>query len=512
MGTQPVMGTGDPGSWRLAPSVAGDTQGIVASPFAHLPFGVALLLDASAAPGSAWLHALLTGDPAQACLQVTDATGKRTDGTGAAAGCAALAFTATGLAFLGLDRAVLDSFAQPFTEGMHTPNRRRRLGDTLLDPPARQAHPLWGGNAPVSDADAVVCEHTVHAAVLLYHETPDKLRDYAAPLRACLAAAGVSVAHELSLSLMLDSGTPPVSREHFGFADGISQPIPFGEAIVTDAGEPFPRHPVHGVAAGDLLLGHINAHGEPSPGPVVPATAANASLLPEADGAPGLASLGRNGSYLVMRELSQDVDAFWRSMARAARQLGHQDAAWVAERVVGWTKDGVVLAKTPPAPAKDGPANDFLFYDEDALGQHCPLGSHIRRSNPRDGLSPDAGSTATLLKAANNHRILRRGRKYASYDVPDAPALPGLLFMCLNTDLERQFEFVQQSWLMNPSFGTLFGEHDPLLGPAGPFTIPADPLRLRPDIATFVRLIGGEYFFLPSLPALRYLASLDSAP
>jgi deferrochelatase/peroxidase EfeB len=94
--------------------------------------------------------------------------------------------------------------------------------------------------------------------------------------------------------------------------------------------------------------------------------------------------------------------------------------------------------------------------------------------------------------------------------VPDAGTLPGLLFMCLNTDLERQFEFVQQTWLLNPSFAALFDERDPLLGPAGPFTIPTDPLRLRPPIDTFIRFIGGEYFFLPSLPALTYLSGLSS--
>ena len=378
--------------------------------------------------------------------------------------------------------------------------RRARAARFGVATPRRRANP-----------EAVVCERTVHAAVLLYHETAEKLAAHAAPVRACLASAAVAIAHELSLSLMFDDGTPPLAREHFGFADGISQPVPFGDAIVTDAGTPYPSHDVHAVAAGDLLMGHINAHDEPSPGPTVSAMAGGAGALPPAPGAAGLASLGMNGSYLVMRELSQDVDAFWRSMASAARQLGHDDAAWVAERVVGRTKDGVVLAKTPPPSTKDGPGNDFFFFDDDALGNFCPLGSHVRRSNPRDGLSPDAGSKATLLKAANNHRILRRGRKYAAYDVPDAPSLPGLLFMCLNTDLERQFEFVQQTWLMNPSFCALFGEHDPLLGPASPFTIPADPLRLRPEIATFVQLVGGEYFFLPSLPALDFLAGLGVA-
>ena len=49
---------------------------------------------------------------------------------------------------------------------------------------------------------------------------------------------------------------------------------------------------------------------------------------------------------------------------------------------------------------------------------------------------------------------------------------------------------------------------DPLVGSAGKFTIPLTPLRARVDVKTFVKLAGGEYFFLPSLPALRFLETL----
>jgi Dyp-type peroxidase family len=329
-------------------------------------------------------------------------------------------------------------------------------------------------------------------------------------VRATLAASGVGIVHELGLSLRYDGSDPPIAREHFGFADGISQPVPYGDGIVTQDGTPYPRHPVHGVAAGDVIMGLIDAHNEPSPAPLVPASAPGAGMLPAAPAdAPGVAggqrSLGLDGSYLVIRELSQDVGAFGKSMQEAATALGAPGPDWVAERVVGRTKDGVILAAQPPPPAADGPGNDFLYWDTDADGLHCPLGAHVRRANPRDGLSPSAGDRQTLLNATNNHRILRRGRKYDAYKVPLAQNLPGLLFMCLNTDLERQFEFVQQNWLLNPSFATLFGERDPLLGPEGPFTIPADPLRARPTIRTFIRFVGGEYFFLPSLAALAFL-------
>ncbi|HEV7874857.1 MAG TPA: peroxidase, partial [Enterovirga sp.] len=84
----------------------------------------------------------------------------------------------------------------------------------------------------------------------------------------------------------------------------------------------------------------------------------------------------------------------------------------------------------------------------------------------------------------------------------------GLLFICLNTDIARQFEFVQQTWLLNCNFATLFDETDPLVGPKGRFTVREQPLRRTVDVETFVRMAGGEYFFLPSLPALRYFAAL----
>jgi len=116
-----------------------------------------------------------------------------------------------------------------------------------------------------------------------------------------------------------------------------------------------------------------------------------------------------------------------------------------------------------------------------------------------------------LLDAANNHRILRRGRKYGSTiadPLKDDGKDRGLLFICLNTDITRQFEFVQQTWMLNPNFAFLYDEVDPLLGPKGMLTIPEKPLRRIIEVDTFVQMAGGEYFFLPSMPAIRYLATL----
>ena len=186
----------------------------------------------------------------------------------------------------------------------------------------------------------------------------------------------------------------------------------------------------------------------------------------------------------------------------------------MAGRAHHWPRAGRdLLIPGGTLPSKNGePDNDFGFLATDPYGHGCPFGSHVRRANPRDGLAAEEADGPTLLAAANSHRILRRARRFGPpvADLRDKEdhAHRGLLFMCLNTDIARQFEFIQQTWLLNRGFATLHGETDPLLGTRGAFTIPAEPVRRRVEVETYVQMFGGEYFFLPSLPALAYLASL----
>lgn len=149
--------------------------------------------------------------------------------------------------------------------------------------------------------------------------------------------------------------------------------------------------------------------------------------------------------------------------------------------------------------------NDFLFGAEDPQGLRCPFGAHIRRANPRDSLDP---GNQDQIDISNRHRIIRVGRAY----VPARGQKPGLMFMCLNGDIERQFEFVQQTWLSSETFQTLSAERDPLAGnrdgcPAG-FTIPTrdGPIRLKP-MSQFVIPRGGGYFFLPGRKLLEFLGA-----
>lgn len=525
-------------TWKLAQAIASDTQGLVVTGFGHLPNGRALFLElpAGSGPGGgAWLKVLEVVAP------VTPAVPPAGD-EAVQPRAAALAFTWTGLERLRLPPTALASFARPFREGMMQEDRLRRLGDRRGDEwqdTVIAGGPVWSANTPrrppverhvgaydVAEPckDKVVkTDLSVHAILLLYTETADDAGQWAAAVREALRPHGIEVVRELELLLDV-VGADNVSREHFGFADGLSQPEPFDKDgfVFLDGTKVCEADRVQGVPLGEFLIGYVNGHHESAPGPVVPGDGwGDVGLLPQHEAAQGFKDLGRNGTYMVVRELRQDVAAFWRSMdenaaaiqARDPRHSAHVTAEWLAERVVGRNRDGHLLCpggylKADPSGQPD---NRFLFHESDPHGVGCPPGSHVRRAHPRDALAPTAKDRQTLLAAANNHRILRRGRKFGpkiADDRTDDGQVRGLLFMCLNTDIARQFEFVQQTWLLNRDFATLSEESDPLVGPRGRMTIREEPLRRTVQVLTYVELAGGDYFFLPSLPAIRYLASL----
>src|SRR5262249_23157920 len=142
-------------------------------------------------------------------------------------------------------------------------------------------------------------------------------------------------------------------------------------------------------------------------------------------------------------------------------------------------------------------------------GLRCPIGSHIRRVNPRDSLP---FTREKSLELTRRHRLVRRARKYKESveDEDGTTDEDGLCFIALNADLRRQFEFIQETWINSPTFGGLDNDKDPNCGDndgSGEFTIQGDPAALRIyGIDRFVRVRGGGYFFLPGIAALKYLA------
>ncbi|GAA2078882.1 Dyp-type peroxidase [Actinomadura alba] len=386
-----------------------------------------------------------------------------------------LALTASGLRRLGLPAPIMEGFAAEFTEGMTAPHRSRFLGDTGDTDPRSW---LWGGPAsPRCDG-----------MVLLYARDATLLNAQQDLLCQALRAGGLTVLAELRT-------LPFTDTEPFGFRDGISQPVIEGLSKAAAAARTVP--------AGEFVLGYPNAYGLLTDRPLLPSSADPDRLLPRDHRRDGLADLGRGGSYLVLRQLEQDVAAFHRYVKDAAGPAGPD---LLAARLIGRWPSGAPLVKTPDDDPRLRDDNEFGYHRADPYGLACPIGAHIRRANPRDSLDPDPG-TAKSLEINDRHRLLRRGRPY------DTDGATGLYFLCLSGNLARQYEFVQHTWVNDPAFNGLSDATDPLVGPRGPggttFTVQARPARERHlGLPAFVRVRGGAYFFLPGIRALRYLARL----
>ena len=407
-----------------------------------------------------------------------------------------VAYTPAGLRRLGLPQSVVDTFSAEFTAGMADPNRSRILGD--LDESAPH-HWTWGGpNSPPFDG-----------LILLYAADPATLARLRAELRRTLEDVGVRTVADLETLELGDT-------EPFGFRDGISQPLIDGLTKDIRGGRAVP--------AGEFVLGYRNAYGLLTDRPLLPPSRDPGRLLPSDPGGSGAADLGHNGSYLVVRQLAQDVDGFWRYAEGATRRpdgsADPQAKVALAAKMVGRWPSGAPLVK---APDRDDPLlatdNDFAYQDTDPLGHACPLGAHVRRVNPRDTLDPSPGTDASL-EVNDRHRLLRRGRSYGPSAQGAAGEDPGpdtgLHFMCLAGNLSRQFEFVQHTWLNNPTFHGLYDDTDPLVGSrhcsGQEFTVPALPVRRRyRGLPQFVRTRGGAYLFLPGISALRYLEQLPAS-
>jgi Dyp-type peroxidase family len=387
--------------------------------------------------------------------------------------------TASGLTALGLPDSITTDFGDEFLDGMNAPQRSRFLGDAPADW-------LWGGPEQ-ADVDLLV---------ISYARDAHALAAAVAQVDGHAASAGVILVHQLQTHGISDI-------EPFGFRDGISQP--YVPELASSADDPRARP----VALGEFVLGYPNAYGRFTRRPVLDPALDPLGQLPRLpagvdDVFPrGGSDLGRNGSYLVLRTLAQDVAGFEDYVAGAADHLG-VEREWLAAKLVGRWRSGAPLVLSPAVDRSDlATANDFGFHHDDARGLRCPIGAHIRRANPRDALDPRPGSDASQA-VTDQHRLLRRGRVFTD------GAQQGLQFVALNANLGRQFEFVQHSWLNDPAFAGLAGDLDPLVAPRTPdgvFTIPGEPFRARiGGLPQFVTTLGGAYFFLPGLRALRYLA------
>lgn len=507
--------------------------------------------------GDGWSEKWNTADPEESnkkplarALQV--AFGDRPVGDGTAY----LAFSARGLKAMELAGAEapdgLGSFPGVFNLGMA--RRARILGDSGTTGPQSWG---WSDAADTVDPDL---RSGADAVLFVYGqcEDPDpKLKSKPKPTlarhralvalhRQFLEECGGAILHEVPTGPVTSGGSRTLDVEHFGFRDGISQPVIKGTQRA--AARPPDRDIVQ---PGEFLLGYRNNQGFFPPTAFVRAESDHRCTLPVAEAHTpsrfprfgdqaaerGGRDFGRNGTFVVIRELEQDVERFHEFTRQKADEIAARypgistvigrdvDDIWVAAKMVGRWPDGSPLVGNPFGPAclgkKDRPDNDFAYGTDDPRGLQCPLGAHIRRTNPRDSLEP---GNAEEQRITSRHRLLRRGRSFDYGLEPGGRKDKGLLFVCLCADLERQFEFVHHTWMTAPSFHGLTGEPDPMLGGQGRpsnrkglaagqpqygYSIPTAAGTVSVEnMASYVTMRGGGYFFLPSRSAILYLADL----
>jgi deferrochelatase/peroxidase EfeB/cytochrome P450 len=435
-------------------------------------------------------------------------------------------FTYAGLAALNVDPATLASFPDAFRQGMAA--RADRLGDTGPSAASNWDEPL-GLNA-IEDHESVHGyftggflvgddDHPVQASLW------DRLRDEIAAFNAgseegvvlrnllnfWFRRMGIEIVHielgEDPYAVDRNGNLRRVRRgpyrvEHFGFADGVSQPFAvLGRRIPFDpppgGGTPAPNRTWAPLAAGEIYLSE-----------------------PDADGAiqetPLNALLRRGSTYAVFRKLEQSVPEF-HAFLEAQRPNDPPAQLKLAAEFVGRWPYGASLVVSPDRPLDLGPRpqrviNDFLYAADDPRGQRCPLGAHARRTNPRD-----TGGTDEVRR----HRILRGSFSYGGpFLPPDSMGdgrKRGLLFIALNSRIDMQFELVQSRWIGGGEFlgevglnrCPIVGAHDGKAGDAFHEAGAAAPVTHLP---LFVITRGGDYFFAPGIDALREIAAGGTFP
>jgi Dyp-type peroxidase family len=461
---------------RVVPVEAEDVQGIVLRGYGALRHACypLLRLDDSA-HGRAWLRLIVP--------KVTRGQSKNPDTA------LQIAFTHAGLAALGLQHDALAQFSREFIEGIHTPHRSRLLGDTGTSAPESWS---WGG--PKTKG--------VHVVLMLYARTAERLTELRSEMQRLWSEARLTEVRTLETAELS-------ATEHFGFADGISQPAIAGYHKKASA--------LHRVKAGEFLLGYPNEYGLYTDRPRLPPSRdPKGCLAPDPEDS-SLRDFGRNGTYLVFRQLRQDVPAFRKKLEELTCNPdgtpNREARDRLAAEMVGRWPSGASLVDSPdyddPSRATD---NEFRYHQADPHGLRCPIGAHVRRANPRDSLDPMPG-TASSLEVNRHHRLMRRGRTYG-------PRLPegrvdqqdrGLVLIVANAQISRQFEFVQHSWLNDPQFNSLHNDSDPISGAGENFDFVGrgDLVGRRcKGLSRFVTVSGGAYFFLPGLRALRFLTEL----
>ena len=455
-----------------------------------------------------------------------------------------IAFTFPGLLALDVPTRTLREMPDEFMDGME--KRAPILGDDpFLDKRdavwrnstgANRVHILVSMNAemnkdgtPIAELEeetrwlAALCDASEGGVVLLDGTGPDG-----------------ATYQEMSAVLSESDGQMwPTNKEHFGLSDGFGDPVFEGQLSeeaerlrIIGGGKILPDLGWAPLATGEFLLGYSDEAQE-IPGAAMPL------------------EFSRNGTFMAYRKLHENVGSFEKYMdeagARYARMYGIADPVeardTVMAKLVGRWHDGVPLMAAPtfedwqafkaelaaaraagdkPKLAQIALKFTSFQYRPDPAGTACPVTSHMRRANPRDMLdpnftSPNAGSwDGSAL--VNRRRILRRGLPYGEPNkaAPSDSDEQGIIFLAICTSLFRQFEFVQQQWMQYGLDFNAGSDTCPIIGNADDesdihkVVIATNPEGGRPPflcdrIPQLVEPRGGDYFFIPSMTALRMI-------
>ena len=428
-------------------------------------------------------HFLMSRPPARAAryefLTFRSATGGRAwlaglidkVGTASAVGSSILdsrwvtiGFTWNGLRAIGLPQASLATFPEEFRQGMAA--RAEILGTIGANHPSH-----WVGGLASPDLHAI--------AILFARDVEERERCRQEHERYLKQCDGVERISALDLEAI-----PPFdhAHEHFGYRDRLSQPVIAGTGVDPSPGSGPP------LKAGEFFLGYSDEDGPPA-------------------GLPQPEILSRNGSYVAYLRMEEHVGAFRDFLREHGRTPEEQEL--IAAKLMGRWRSGAPLVLSPD---KDDASlgadlqrsNNFNYATMDPHGYSCPLGSHIRRMNPRD--------TAVNM---NRRKMIRRGGTYGPplpEGAPEDGKERGIAAFVGCASLVRQFEFAMNVWANDPNFHELGNERDPIFGTQdGTFdmTIPKRPIRKKiKGLPAFTTIRGGAYFFLPGIKALRFLESL----
>lgn len=380
-------------------------------------------------------------------------------------------FTAKGYQYLGFSTA---DFEPAFQNGM--------VQAALNDPPQTDWEEGFQGD--------------IHFMLLLADSSAQKVADEVARITHDIEHFATIANVEIGKAVFNDDGA---GIEHFGYVDGVSQPLFFE----------------------DELKKYDKDHNIASPANRIfdPAAEKELVLLPD--------PLEKNdpnafGSYFVFRKLEQDVQGFKDAEKELAAvlHLKGEDKERAGALLVGRFEDGTpVEINDKEGLIKSYLQNNFDYKKDEAA--KCPFHAHIRKSNPRGG-HPNMGKDEV-----KKHTMARRGIPYGDrMDDPSDGLIEnkptngvGLLFMSFQASIDNQFEFIQKNWVNNAGFPTDKPKKDPpgrsgidpIIGQGDNADGGSYPLKWggtdfqRETFEPFVTMKGGEYFFAPSIPFLKSL-------